>query len=90
MWKIALPVTLKVVGGDIGPNLTDKYWIHMKRDPQAIYPFVVQGFEEKGMPAWGEVLSKEDIMAVVSYVVALKGTTPPKSKEPQGEILEDE
>ncbi|EQC47876.1 c-type cytochrome [Bacteriovorax sp. DB6_IX] len=74
--------------GDIGPNLTDNYWIHAKGTPETIYPVVVKGVEENGMPAWGEVLSKEDMMAVVSYVMSLKGTNPPNAKEPQGELVE--
>ncbi len=76
-------------GGDIGPNLTDKYWINVHREPEELYKFVVHGNEEMGMPAWGEVLSKQEIMAAVSYVMDLKGTTPPVAKEPQGEIIEE-
>lgn len=76
-------------GGDIGPNLADKYWINVNREPEALYQFVVQGNEEMGMPAWGEVLSKQEIMASVGYVMELKGTTPPKAKDPQGDIIEE-
>jgi cytochrome c oxidase cbb3-type subunit 3 len=76
-------------GGDIGPNLTDKHWINIK-GPKAelIYPFIIKGNEEMGMPAWGEMLSKEELMAVTSYVISLYGTTPPVAKEPQGDLIE--
>lgn len=77
-------------GGDIGPNLTDNYWIHVQpRDPESTYMLVVKGFEDNGMPAWGEVLSKEDIMAVTDHIISLHGSTPPKSKEPQGELINE-
>ncbi len=75
-------------GGDIGPNLTDDYWLNIKEfKPEAIYSFVVHGNEDKGMPAWGDILSKEDIMAVTEHVISLHGTTPAKAKDPQGEVL---
>lgn len=76
--------------GDIGPNLTDKYWLNVKGHVGAdtIYPVVFKGVEENGMPAWGEILSKEDIMSAVSYVLTLQGTNPPDAKEPQGELVE--
>ncbi|WP_290729968.1 cbb3-type cytochrome c oxidase N-terminal domain-containing protein [Halobacteriovorax sp. JY17] len=77
-------------GGDIGPNLTDGYWIHLKsRTPEELFPFIRDGFEDKGMPAWGEILSKEEIYAAINHIMELKGTTPPKSKEPQGEKVEE-
>lgn len=76
-------------GGDIGPNLTDGHWIHLKnRNPEELFPFIRDGFEEKGMPAWGELLSKEEIYAAINHIMELKGTTPPKAKEPQGEEVE--
>lgn len=76
--------------GDIGPNLSDKYWINVKGHVGAdtIYPVVFKGVEENGMPAWGEILSKEDIMAAISYVLTLQGTNPPDAKEAQGELID--
>lgn len=75
--------------GDIGPNLTDDYWINVKGHVGAdtIYPIVFNGVEENGMPVWSEVLSKEDIMAAVAFVLTLHGTNPPDAKEAQGELL---
>jgi|LULL01.1.fsa_nt_gb cytochrome c oxidase cbb3-type subunit 3 len=40
------------------------------------------------MPAWGEMLSKEELMSVVSFVMSLQGTTPPEAKEPEGELVQ--
>ncbi len=74
--------------GDIGPNLTDKYWIHANGDATSIYPIVLNGVEDNGMPAWAEMLSKEELMSVVAYIISLQGTNPPDAKEPQGEIIQ--
>lgn len=75
--------------GDIGPNLTDKYWINIKEvKPANLFKVVHDGVEENGMPAWGEVLTKEDIMAAVTYVYSLRNTNAAGGKEPQGEPVE--
>lgn len=77
-------------GGDIGPNLTDAYWLNIdSRTPEALFPFIRDGLEDNGMPAWGEIISKEEMYAAMAYIISLKGTTPPKAKEPQGEKKED-
>jgi cytochrome c oxidase cbb3-type subunit 3 len=74
--------------GDIGPNLTDSYWLNVKEvTPEALYGVINKGVEENGMPAWGEILSQDDMKAVLSYVLTLKGLNLP-GKEPQGEKIE--
>lgn len=74
--------------GDIGPNLTDKYWILAKGTPETIFPVVVKGSEENGMPAWGEMIEKKEIYQVISYVMTLVNTNHPEGKAPQGELVE--
>ena len=75
--------------GDIGPNLTDKYWLNLKEVNEAsIYQFVVKGNEDNGMPAWGDILSKEELYASVAYVLSLRNTNVAEGKEPQGEVIE--
>jgi cytochrome c oxidase cbb3-type subunit 3 len=71
-------------GGNIGPNLTDEYWIHGAgiRD---IFNVVKTGVIEKGMIAWSAVLSPEQIRDVSFYIVSIGGTNPPGAKAPQGE-----
>ncbi|OUR97491.1 hypothetical protein A9Q84_12470 [Halobacteriovorax marinus] len=77
-------------GGDIGPNLTDAYWINVKeRTATALFPVIRDGVEDNGMPAWGEIISKEEMYAAMAYIVSLKGTTPPEAKEAQGEKVEE-
>ena len=73
-------------GSAIGPNLTDEYWIHggaMKN----IFSTIKTGFVEKGMPAWGKVMSPTDVRNVAFYVMSLQGSSPPNPKAPQGDLF---
>lgn len=74
--------------GDIGPNLTDEYWLWAKGTPETIYPVVFNGVVENGMPNWSEVLSKDEIYQVVAYVQTLHLTHQPQGKAPQGNKVE--
>jgi len=71
-------------GGQIGPNLTDDYWLHGGTLEQ-IHKTVTDGVLEKGMPPWGKVLKPNQLDAVVAYVYTLRGTNPPNPKAPQGD-----
>ena len=73
-------------GGQIGPNLTDDYWLHGAAVEQ-IHKVVADGVLEKGMPPWGKVLKPAQLDAVVAYVYTLRGTTVPNPKPPQGELV---
>ena len=73
-------------GGQIGPNLTDDYWLHGAAIDQ-IHKTVTDGVLEKGMPPWGKVLKPAQLDAVVAYVYTLRGTNPPNPKAPQGELV---
>lgn len=74
--------------GLIGPNLTDKYWIHSKGKAKGLLAAIRQGFPEKGMPPWDALIPKEDHVALAAYVYSLQGTNPEGGKEPQGELIE--
>lgn len=71
-------------GGLVGPNLTDKAWIHGDGHAEAIAKVVAEGVADKGMPPWAALLSNDEMKGVVAFVVSLKGTQPPNPKEPQG------
>ena len=75
--------------GDVGPNLTDEYWIKAKGTPETVYDVVFNGSEENGMPVWSEILSAEDIYKVTAYVQSLHHTHVKDGKAPQGEKVED-
>ena len=71
--------------GQIGPNLTDDYWIHGDGSLTALVPVVTSGVPEKGMPPWGAMLSRDELMQVIAYVSSLRGSNPANPKAPQGE-----
>ena len=70
----------------LGPNLTDKYWIHGGA-PTNIHATVTNGVSAKGMPAWAPILGEEGVKQVVAYVLTLRNTEVP-GVEPQGEVWE--
>jgi cytochrome c oxidase cbb3-type subunit 3 len=72
-------------GGNIGPNLTDAYWLHGAR-PTAVYRSASEGVPAKGMPAWGPQLGNQRVENVVAFVLSIKNTNVPGGKAPQGEI----
>ncbi len=74
--------------GDIGPNLTDNYWLIGDGSPKAIHAVVANGSEANGMPPWKDTLSDEEIYHVIAYVKSLKGVTLPEAKAPQGQQYE--
>ena len=74
--------------GLIGPNLTDKYWIH-GGSLMAVYKTVEEGVPDKGMPArGGAAISQDELVAVIAYVDTLRGTDPAGAKKPEGEPYE--
>lgn len=70
--------------GDVGPNLTDEYWIHGPKFVNMVTT-IVKGVPDKGMITWGGVLPPEDIRLVASYIVTLTGSHPESPKAPQGD-----
>lgn len=71
-------------GGNIGPNLTDEFWLHGGAADK-IYETVKDGATAKGMPAWGPQLGNAKVQAIVAYVLTLKNTNVSGGKPPQGE-----
>ncbi|MFT6630821.1 MAG: cytochrome c oxidase cbb3-type subunit 3 [Bacteriovoracaceae bacterium] len=75
-------------GGGVGPNLTDNHWKNGDGTLEAVFKVVDKGVVDKGMEAWGTKLKKNQLMAVVKYVMDLKGTTPTDPKEAEGKLYE--
>lgn len=69
--------------GQVGPNLTDAYWLHGSRPLQILHT-VTNGVPDKGMAAWGNQLGPVRVQDVVAYVLTVKNTNRP-GKAPQGE-----
>lgn len=70
--------------GLVGPNLTDKYWIHGKGSGSDIYQVVSTGVLDKGMPAWKDTLKPDELKSAVAFVLSIKNTNVPGGKAPQG------
>ncbi|OYU97103.1 MAG: hypothetical protein CFE21_02095 [Bacteroidetes bacterium B1(2017)] len=73
-------------GGQVGPNLTDDYWIH-GGDVKSIFKTIKYGVPAKGMISWQNTFNGKQIQTLASFVKSLHGTTPAKAKEPQGDLF---
>lgn len=72
-------------GGLIGPNFTDDYYINGGR-LMDLYNTISEGVPAKGMVPWKGTLSEKERMQLAAYIRTLRGTTPAKAKEPQGDL----
>jgi len=72
-------------GNSIGPNLTDKYWIH-GGSINNVFSVIKYGVQAKGMQAWQSQLRPQVMQKVASYILSLQGTNPAGAKEPQGDL----
>ncbi|MEW5798316.1 MAG: cbb3-type cytochrome c oxidase N-terminal domain-containing protein [Bacteroidota bacterium] len=75
-------------GGIVGPNLTDKYWIH-GGGVKNVYATIKAGVPAKGMISWQLVFSQKQIQQIASYVLSLQGTNPPGGKAPEGQLYSE-
>ncbi len=74
--------------GGVGPNLTDKYWLH-GGSIKDIFTTIKYGWPDKGMKSWQTDLTPLKINQVASYIKALVGTNPVNQKEAQGELYSE-
>ncbi len=74
--------------GLVGPNLTDKYWIH-GGGIKNVFKVIKYGVPQKGMISWQSQLSPTKMQEVASYILSLQGTEPPNAKPPEGEVWEE-
>jgi cytochrome c oxidase cbb3-type subunit 3 len=74
--------------GLIGPNLTDKYRTHGDGGLEHFLKSFREGYPDKGMPPWGQVIPRDKQAMLAAYVISLQGTNPPNPKAPQGELVE--
>jgi cytochrome c oxidase cbb3-type subunit 3 len=71
-------------GGQVGPNLTDEYWLH-GGGIKNVFTTITEGVPSKGMITWKSQLSPKQIQEVASFVISLKGSNPLGGKDPQGD-----
>jgi cytochrome c oxidase cbb3-type subunit 3 len=75
------------LGGTIGPNLTDEYWI-MGGDMSNIFNTISKGGRPgKGMIAWENTISLIERQQLASYIISMQGITPANPKAPEGDII---
>ena len=74
--------------GDIGPNLTDEYWLYAQGTAETIFPFILSGNPTNGMPAWAEQLKEDELYAVTAYIMSIQGMKHDNPKDPQGEKVQ--
>lgn len=75
---------IKGEGNNIGPNLTDSYWINGCSEENLI-AIVTEGKPEKGMTPFKTMMTPEQIKIVSQYVTdGLVGSNPENAKAPQG------
>jgi cytochrome c oxidase cbb3-type subunit III len=72
--------------GIVGPNLTDRYWLH-GGSIRNVYTTVKLGVPAKGMISWQLVFSPKQIQEIASYVLSLQGTNPLNAKKPEGTLF---
>lgn len=71
--------------GLIGPNLTDRYWLHGESNTD-LYEVITNGVVEKGMTPWGSILSPEKRAQVIAFIRSIEGSEPDGARDPQGEL----
>jgi len=69
--------------GLVGPNLTDKFWIHGSGTATDVLKAVNEGFPDKGMPPWGPIIGDTKSRNVTAFVRSIRNKNL-QGKEPQG------
>ena len=69
--------------GTIGPNLTDRSWLH-GGEIKDIFKTIKYGIPEKGMVPWEQTLTPGQIAEVANYIITLRDTKPANSKPAEG------
>lgn len=69
--------------GTIGPNLTDRFWLH-GGEIKDVFRTIKYGVPEKGMVPWEQTLTPGQIAEVASYILSLRDTNPANPKAAEG------
>jgi len=76
-------------GGNVGPNLTDDFWLH-GGNIKDVFKTIKYGYPEKGMKSWKDDYTPGQIAQIASYVKSIHGTNPASPKAPQGVLYTEE
>jgi cytochrome c oxidase cbb3-type subunit 3 len=75
---------MKGEGNQIGPNLTDNYWLN-GCSVENVNLIIAEGKPEKGMTPFKSIMTQEEIKDVSLFILKkLVGSNPDKGKAPQG------
>jgi len=83
--KYCISCHAKDGGGIVGPNLTDRHWIH-GGSVQNVFAIIKNGVAAKGMISWQLVFTPKQIQELASYVLSLQGTSPLVPKKAEGDL----
>ena len=84
--KTCFACHLADLGGSIGPNLTDEYWI-LGGGVIDIFNVISKGGRpDKGMIAWENTITREERVQLASYILSMQGTQPANPKAPEGDV----
>ena len=72
--------------GNIGPNLTDEFWIYGSARLMDLLEIIGDGRPLKGMPVWSRTLRPVELAELAAYVGSLRETHVP-GRPPQGTRL---
>lgn len=72
--------------GIVGPNLTDDFWIHGGHLVE-IRKTIREGVPAKGMIAWKDSMTEQEIESVIAYIRNIRGTNPAGAKAAEGEAF---
>jgi glucose/arabinose dehydrogenase/cytochrome c553 len=72
--------------GILAPNLADEYWIHGGSTTD-IFKTIYYG-TDKGMQAWQNKLSVQQIQQLTSYILSLQGSNPKNPLPPEGKKID--
>lgn len=74
------------LGGMVGPNLTDDYWLH-GCSAQDVVTSIKTGYPLKGMMPFGtgKTMTDRQVLQVASYILSKRGSSPtgPKPIDPE-------
>ena len=86
--QMCAPCHREDLGGLVGPNLTDDYWIHGPKFSDNL-KVIYNGVPEKGMVTWKTLLKPAEIISVASYIYTKRGSNPPNPKPREDQVQPD-
>lgn len=73
-------------GGINGVNLTDEHYKNVKSLPD-VFGVITTGAANGAMPAWENMISKNERVILAAYVAGLRGTTPAMARPAEGDVI---